>query len=248
MHIYRRLTLILVAAVSLDALALEADAPKTEASKPGGTMPDLPKAPLSSDLLKSGSAISYGFTAGAGLSLSGYTIHGPALKQTLPAAMPYLAFFPFAAFGVRGNESRAYCAARFLSDSKAAEKYADSMATYRTQVALDKTDVTDEEVKEVTKWERRTPARCGVYTLLGIYVGKPSGFKANSEINGIVKARTFSSYASVGLISAPVSFFTGFAGVSFWSVEDGETGTNRNAAALTVGLGTNVDVLSLLLK
>ncbi|WP_158617146.1 hypothetical protein, partial [Corallococcus exercitus] len=206
-----------------------------------------PVAPVSGSLISGGNLIGYGFTAGAGLSLSAASLSGPSLEQTLPSIMPYVAVFPFV-WMVHGDISRAYCSSRFLAGKKKAADYADEVARYRTQVKLEKESVSRDEIEAATGWDTDRNGTCGPYTWLGIYLGKPAGFKANSEISGVTKSRSFSSYGSVGLITSPVSSFSVFFGATFWSVENEDTKKNRTSTTLTAGLGTNLDIINLVLK
>lgn len=199
------------------------------------------------DLAAGGSLISYGVTLGAGATLN----IGSSVKQELPIFMPYLAVFP-AVWMVRGDATRAYCTGRFLKGSReAARKHADDVAEARTKATLGVSSVTDEQILETTGWDKSQQGRCGVFTALGVYLGKPVDTRMNSKVGSRTEPRDFTSYGSVGLITSPVAWFSAFVGVSFWSVEDhlsDGTPIARNTRSVTFGLGTNLDVLSALFR
>jgi hypothetical protein len=203
-----------------------------------------PESPVTTELVNGGTLIGYGITLGGGLAAN----FGASLNQTVPTFVPYVAIFPFA-WGIHGDASKAYCTGRFIRGSRdAAKDYADAVAEHRTEKTLGREKVSDDEVLATTGWDKSLDGSCGVFTWLGVYVGKPSGFKANSTLSGNEQARDFTSYVSVGLISSPVAYFSAFAGVTFWSVEDTDAKLNRNATTFTLGLGTNLDVLSQFFK
>jgi hypothetical protein len=212
--------------------------------------PTKPEPPISEKLMSGGGLVGYGVTAGAGLSISTAAFGGATLEQALPSLMPYVAIFPGAWF-VRGDISKAYCSARYLAGPDGASAYADELARWKTRKALNRLKagdtVTNEEVKEKTQWEMDLKGRCGLYTWLGAYVGKPTDFTANSTIDGVLKARDFASIASVGLISSPFTFLSAFVGVTFWSVPNDST-VNQITTTLTFGVGTNADIIGLLLN
>jgi len=221
-------------------------AAKDKSSASDDNNPEPPAPPVTTDLANSGTLIGHGVTIGGGLEAS----VGGAVAQTIPNFMPYVAFFP-GAWAVHGNISKAYCEGRYIKGQDAAKEYADSVAKYNTKKKLGKGEddkVTREDILSATGWDTSLDGRCGVFTWIGVYFGKPSSMRVNSTYAGNAQPRDFTSYISVGLISSPVAYFSLFAGATFWSYEDTDAKTDRFTTTFTLGLGTNLDVLSQFFK
>lgn len=230
-----RLAIVTATVVTIIRPALGAGAKENDKPTP-------PEPPVTTDLANGGTLIGHGVTLGGGLEAS---VGGP-VDQTMPTFMPYVAIFP-GAWWVHGDISKAYCTGRFIKGPAAAKAYADSVADYMTRKKLKKgedDEITNQQVEAVTRWDKQLDGRCGLFTWLGVYVGKPSSMRINSTFEGNKQPRDFTSYVSLGLISSPIAYFSAFAGATFWSYEDTDAKLNRGAITFTFGLGTNLDVLS----
>lgn len=106
----------------------------------------------------------------------------------------------------------------------------------------------DDEVTQITKWNTSLRGLCRIYSRLGVYYGYPLEFTANSFLkDSTEKARTFNSYGSIGLISAPWSVISFVAGVSFLKTHESEA-PDQLVYAFTLGVGGNLDIFTSLLN
>jgi hypothetical protein len=237
---------LLLASLDASAASLVSDASR-QGDVPDESADVNPQSPLSRDKATAGTLIGHGFTVGGALVGTHGSWSGPTIDQTIPTFMPYVGIFPFA-WAIRGDATKAYCAGRFVTgSSQASLEHANAVAKSRTKAILHKAEVSDDEILDETGWDVTLKGKCGVFSWLGLYVGKPSAFKANTTIDGVRKARNVTSYVSVGLISSPISAFSLLAGISFWSIE-GDATINKQITSLMIGVGTNIDLLTLFIK